>query len=77
MRAHVIEDLLCRGIAKLSPCLKLGKEEVLSPFIERGLARLDGLDLVITENGLPYARVIASLFDRYRQTSQQRFSSAI
>ncbi len=77
MRARVIEDLLCKGIARLSPCLKLGKEEVLSPFIERGLARLDGLDLVITENGLPYARVIASLFDRYRETSQQRFSSAI
>ncbi|MEO1729451.1 MAG: hypothetical protein AAFR64_01790 [Pseudomonadota bacterium] len=45
--------------------------------MERGLAQLDGLELSITADGLPYARVIASLFDRFRETTKQRFSSAI
>ncbi|MEO0463174.1 MAG: radical SAM protein [Pseudomonadota bacterium] len=76
-RARLIEDLLCQGRARLSPCLLAERREALRPFIERDLATLDGLDLTITADGLPYARVIASLFDAYREASAIRFSSAI
>ena len=77
MRARLIEQLLCRGKVELSPCLFAQAQSRLHPFIERGLARLDGLELAITQEGLPYARVIASLFDSYREATKHRFSSAI
>jgi len=77
MRAAVIEALLCHNLATLSPCLLNANRGALMPFIERGLAQLNGMDLSITPDGLPYARVIASVFDSYRQHTQKRFSSAI
>jgi oxygen-independent coproporphyrinogen III oxidase len=77
MRASVIEQLLCRDRATLALCLLGELRGRLHPFLERDLARIEGNDLVITAQGLPYARVIASLLDTYRAASQQRFSSAI
>jgi len=77
MRARVIERLLCDGHAALSPCLYERCRAAIGPFLDRGLARLDGMDLAILPAGLPYARVIASLFDSYRASAQTRFSSAI
>ncbi|MEE4207060.1 MAG: oxygen-independent coproporphyrinogen III oxidase [Erythrobacter sp.] len=77
MRARLIEELLCRGRVELSPCLFAQAQHRLLPFTGRGLARLDGLELAITQEGVPYARVIASLFDTYREATQHRFSSAI
>jgi len=77
MRARLIEELLCRGRVELSPCLFAQVQSRLQPFTERGLARLDGLELAITQTGLPYARVIASLFDAFRVSTQHKFSSAI
>ncbi len=78
MRALIIEDLLCMGSADIS---ELGDVDLidgaLAPFLVRGLATLaDGL-LTIPPAGLPYARSIAALFDRYRAVAPQRFSSAI
>ncbi|MEM7666270.1 MAG: oxygen-independent coproporphyrinogen III oxidase [Pseudomonadota bacterium] len=77
MRGRVIEALLCHSSAALSPCLFAATAGRLQPFIERGLATLKGVQLTITPDGLPYARVIASLFDRYREVTPRRFSSAI
>lgn len=77
MRGRLIEALLCKGNAKLSPCLFSQVQGRLAPFLARGLATLEGMTLTITPSGLPYARVIASLFDRFRETTQKRFSSAI
>lgn len=77
MRAAVIEQLLCRDQARLPPCLLGEVRTRLVPFLERDLARLAGTTLSITPDGLPYARVIASLFDAYRAAAPQRFSSAI
>ena len=77
LRGQVIEDLLCKSKAALSPCLYARHGEALAPFVERGLAHVDGLALTITADGLPYARTIAALFDRYRDYTPQRFSSAI
>lgn len=77
LRAGVVEQLLCTARAMLSPCLYAGVAHALHPFIERRLADLDDMTLSTTPDGLPYARVIASLFDSYRQTTAKRFSSAI
>ena len=77
MRGQVIEDILCKSRAALSPCLYSRHWQSLLPFIERGLAKLAGMELTVTPDGLPYARTIAALFDRYREDTPQRFSSAI
>lgn len=77
LRAGVIEQLLCTGNITLSPCLYTRSVMDLRRFQERGLVELQGLRLSITPDGLPYARVVASLFDGYRDDAQHRFSSAI
>lgn len=77
LRAGVIERLLCNSRTTLSPCLLEPVRGRLRHFVERGLARLEGVELTITPDGLPYARVIAALFDSYRATAAKRFSSAI
>ncbi|MEM6857877.1 MAG: radical SAM protein [Pseudomonadota bacterium] len=76
-RALLIEDLLCRSRARLSPYLMARIAERVEPFVERGLAIRSGLDLIITEQGLPYARVIASFLDRFREETSKTFSAAI
>ncbi|MBI1403392.1 MAG: oxygen-independent coproporphyrinogen III oxidase [Porphyrobacter sp.] len=77
LRGEVIEALLCRGEARLSPCMLADLGDRLAPFAARGLAALSGESLRILPDGLPYARVIAALFDTYRAATQRRFSSAI
>ncbi len=76
-RGAVIESLLCGRAADISAYLDDDVSDRLLPFLERGLASLDDGILSIAENGRPYGRAIAVLFDRHRQTSMQRFSSAI
>lgn len=77
LRGGVIEHLLCQGHAAIAPCLLGEVRARLAPFLERDLVRIAGNDLAITPEGLPYARVIASLFDAYRKVTQRSFSSAI
>jgi oxygen-independent coproporphyrinogen-3 oxidase len=76
-RGKIIEGLLCRGYAQIGGELAVQLREGLTPFIERGLATLEGGRLTIAQGGLPYARTIAALFDPYRQDSARRFSSAV
>ncbi len=76
-RGAVIEALLCRGEALVPGDLLAGVQERLVPFLREGLAVLDGERLRIAANGLPYARVIAALFDAYRAAAPRQFSSAI
>lgn len=77
MRGGVIAALLCRGEAMLAPCLLAEVHERLAPFTDAGLAALEGNTLRVLPGGLPYARVIAALFDHYRTVAPRRFSSAI
>ncbi len=77
LRGGVIEALLCHNAAELSPCLLAEVHDRLAAFTAAGLARLDGNRLAILPGGLPYARVIAALFDSYRAATQRTFSSAI
>ncbi|MFN7157250.1 MAG: oxygen-independent coproporphyrinogen III oxidase [Erythrobacter cryptus] len=77
LRGEVIEALLCHGEAALAPCLMTEAQPRLAPFIAAGLARLSGTRLAILPAGVPYARVIAALFDAYRQDAPKGFSAAI
>jgi oxygen-independent coproporphyrinogen III oxidase len=77
-RGVIIEDLLCGRAADVAPYVH--REPIragLQPFLSRDLAVLDGSMLRITDEGRPYGRAVAVLFDRHRAVSQQRFSSAI
>lgn len=76
-RGEIVERLLCHGRADLGSGLDAATATRLTPLIERGLARIEGSELVVTELGLPYSRVIAAAFDPYRQQSPRRFSSAV
>jgi len=77
LRADVIEKLLCQSRAVLTPCLYARCRAALRPFLDRHLAEIHGTELSITPDGLPYARVMASLFDSYREAAPRHFSSAI
>ena len=77
LRGRLIEDLLCQSRATLTPCLLAKIQERLQPFIARGLAVRSGMDVIITEAGLPYARVMASFLDRFREETTKEFSAAI
>ncbi|HET9337186.1 MAG TPA: radical SAM protein [Sphingomicrobium sp.] len=76
-RGRIIEQLLCDGLAEMEghfdPKL-LGR---LQPFLDRGLATIECGRLRLPDYGRPYARVVASLLDEYRQPAARRFSSAI
>jgi oxygen-independent coproporphyrinogen-3 oxidase len=76
-RGEVIEALLCRGAAVIPADLLEAAAGRLAPFLASGLADLSGERLAILPGGLPYARVIAALFDSYRALTPRRFSSAI
>lgn len=74
--ATIIEGLLCHGRADIGA---LDRETAtrLKPLVDRRLVRFEGTCLLVTELGLPYSRVIAAVFDSYRQQSNRRFSSAV
>jgi oxygen-independent coproporphyrinogen-3 oxidase len=76
-RGRVIEDILCRGEACIATdMLDHGTHQALARFEQHGLVTLNANVLRLADNGLPYARSIAALFDRYRQP-MHRFSNAI
>jgi len=77
-RGHVIEQLLTNGHA--DAVLLKGMDDAidrLTPYLARGLARLDGEGLTLADDALPYARSIACAFDQYRGQAATRFSSAV
>jgi oxygen-independent coproporphyrinogen-3 oxidase len=76
-RGRIIERLLCDGEAEVHDVFEPELRDRLRPFLERGLATLECGRLRMPDYGRPYARVIASLFDGYRQPAARRFSSAI
>lgn len=76
-RGTIIESLLCQGRARVDTELQRQLLARLLPFSDRGLLSFEGEWLVIAPDGLPYMRSIAAQFDAYRETSPQRFSSAV
>jgi oxygen-independent coproporphyrinogen-3 oxidase len=76
MRGRIVEHLLCRGAADAGALLTPGQLARLVPFEQRGLVSRAGTRIAIEPGGRPYARVIASLFDAFRDNGRT-FSSAI
>lgn len=78
IRGKLIEQLLCTGNSGPVPESMTGDVSIgVRPFAERGLARFEGDCLVIEPAGIAYSRVLASLFDAYRQPSARQFSPAV
>jgi len=76
-RGAVIEELLCRGRARVCRPMLDDAWERLAPYVEAGLCEIQGEYLAVAAHALPYARSIAAAFDPYRQHSPRRFSSAV
>ncbi|MBV7266344.1 radical SAM protein [Erythrobacter ani] len=77
LNGATIEKLLCQGLAEITLCQMPHVRGRLAPFLERGMATIDGMKLKINPDGLPYARSIAGLFDTFRDENTKTFSSAI
>ncbi|MDE2595425.1 MAG: coproporphyrinogen dehydrogenase [Sphingomonadales bacterium] len=73
----IITEFLCQGRARVGRERLAAMAPALAQFTQRGLAVIEGEDLVLLQDGVPYARTIAALFDPYRQDSARRFSSAV
>lgn len=77
-RWPVIEKLMCQfKITKKT--LKAFKPEAaaLAVFEQEGLIRRSHGDLVITESGRPYVRILAAVFDQYLQENTTRHSQVV
>ncbi|MCL6698467.1 oxygen-independent coproporphyrinogen III oxidase [Sphingomonas sp. NSE70-1] len=74
-RRRIIEQILCDGEGDF--LFEQQLLDKLQPFLERGLVTLECGRLRLPDYARPYARVIAALFDQYRQPSATRFSNAI
>ena len=76
-RGAIIERLLCQGRADLGADIAIAARQALAPAEAAGLVRFDGSHLALMEQGLPYARTIASAIDAYRDMSAGGFSHAV
>jgi oxygen-independent coproporphyrinogen-3 oxidase len=81
LRAHIIERLLCDfavDLGALAPTHAFDDElSALAPFVDAGLARVEGGNITVLESGRSFARLIAATFDAYLSTSRARHSVAV
>jgi len=78
LRGRAIETVLTRGTADLTSLDGAADIRMrLTPFERYGLIAWEGSVLRLSEDALPYARVIASSLDAYRHTASARFSHAV
>lgn len=77
-RSTIIERILCQREARDIPeKLVSSAQAALKPLEALGLVQWNDRDLRLSRCALPYARVVASAFDAYRQGGSSRFSNAI
>jgi len=78
LRGDIIQRLLCTGVAETAGLPdRAATVARMAPFVDRGLAAWHGSALRMADDATPYARVIAAIFDGYRQPDARRFSNAI
>ncbi|WP_338425971.1 oxygen-independent coproporphyrinogen III oxidase [Sphingopyxis kveilinensis] len=65
-RGAIIRDLLCSGRARIGAAMKAAAQSATAKFEDRGLIRWEDEHLVIPDCARPYARHVASQFDRIR-----------
>lgn len=77
-RGHVIEQILCFGRANIAPLGDTpGYRHLLEHHEALGLIHWEGDLLILAPQARPYARTIAVVFDKWRQTTTMQFSHAI
>lgn len=77
-RREIIMDLMCQGNCTVAPDLAALVAPDLAPLIDDGLCRWEeGERLVMTEEGKPWVRVVASCFDAYHAPSAARHAKAV
>ncbi len=77
-RSAIIERILCQRVARDIPeKIVASARTKLRPLEALGLVQWEDRDLRLSRCALPYARVVASAFDAYRQPGSSRFSNAI
>ena len=86
LRGHVIEQIMCQASVDLD---ELAREFALSsdwcadelrrlePLAEDGLVTLNAGTIRLTDRGRALARVVAAVFDSYRETANSRHSVAV
>lgn len=65
-RGHIIKELLCQGSASLEPRWLRSARSALADYEHLQIIRWDDDRLVVEDDGLAYARLIAAQFDRCR-----------
>ncbi len=76
-RALAIENILCSRATEMPRSLTSDQRQFIANLAKKGLVRQAGRKLGLSEEGLPYARVIASIFDGYRPVTSGTFSAAV
>ncbi len=66
MRARHIRDLLCNRRTHVRTKGRAAVRDAMASYERRGVVEWDGDDLVIRDEGLPYARHVAAQFDSIR-----------
>ncbi|MGO4707310.1 oxygen-independent coproporphyrinogen III oxidase [Microvirga sp. 2MCAF38] len=80
-RSEIIEQLMCNFRADLASLE--GLEEfadelaLLRPLVVDGIVTVDGRRVTVTDEGKPFVRLVAAVFDQYREDGPKRFSKAI
>jgi oxygen-independent coproporphyrinogen-3 oxidase len=81
LRAALIEDVLCDGAVRLKDETRGGDirpaMERLEPLLRSGLVVMDEGGLTVTEDGWPFARLVASAFDAYLPEEPKGHSLAV
>ncbi|MEM9629343.1 MAG: oxygen-independent coproporphyrinogen III oxidase [Pseudomonadota bacterium] len=86
IRGHIIEQIMCQGVVDLSDLARefalpgdWCRDELqrLDPLVKDGLATLSAGTIRLTDQGRALARVVAAIFDSYRQTATSRHSVAV
>jgi oxygen-independent coproporphyrinogen-3 oxidase len=81
MRAHVIERLMCDLVVDLGAragAMDFSDElHALGRLIDAGIVRRAGRQIIVTEEGRPFVRLVAAAFDTYLLENQKRHSVAI
>jgi oxygen-independent coproporphyrinogen-3 oxidase len=65
LRGQTIRNILCNGRARIETD-KNRAQDVLADYERRGIIEWDADDLMISDQGLPYARHVAAQFDSVR-----------
>ena len=86
LRRDIIERIMCDLTVDLSEaCTAHGIDvatldkdvEKLAPLSEDGICTVDGTRITVSEDGRPFIRLVASVFDAYLDSGQGRHSKAV